>query len=157
MRAQTAIEFLMTYGWAILVIVVVGIALASLGFFSPGFWGGSKRITGFSDVGVEDFRYSNTNRNLTVILANRYGSDVQITNAWLTYAGKTYGLNTTKPGDCNGTTLSTGQKKTCSFIFDTSVPSITGTISATLTIEVTPTTGLRVPFNVSGTISGPVS
>jgi len=158
MRAQTAIEFLMTYGWAILVIVVVGIALASLGFFSPGFWGGSKRITGFSDIGVKDFAYY-SNKTLELILINRYTSDVNITNAWLIYGGKPYSLNSTDSGTCKYKKLVVGQEQTCYLIFNDTANGLptSGSISATLTIEAKPLAGLRVPFNVSGTISGPVS
>jgi len=154
MRAQTAIEFLMTYGWAILVIVVVGIALASLGFFSPGFWGGSKRITGFSDVGVEDFKYTTASDNLTVILWNRYGKPITLDNAWLTIGGVTYSANLTL-STCDGS-LAEGQRKQCDWVF-INVPDQTGTLSATLTMQFTPQTGLQVPVNSSGTISGPVS
>ncbi len=35
MKAQSAMEYLMTYGWAILIIAVVLIALFSLGVFKP--------------------------------------------------------------------------------------------------------------------------
>ena len=34
-KAQGAMEYLMTYGWAILIVVVVGVALAALGVFNP--------------------------------------------------------------------------------------------------------------------------
>ncbi len=35
MRLQSAMEYLMTYGWAILIIAVVMVAMFSLGLFSP--------------------------------------------------------------------------------------------------------------------------
>jgi hypothetical protein len=35
MRAQTAAEFLVTYGWAILIISVIMVALFASGFFNP--------------------------------------------------------------------------------------------------------------------------
>ncbi|MCW1301159.1 MAG: hypothetical protein QW507_02625 [Candidatus Nanoarchaeia archaeon] len=155
MKAQTAIEFLMTYGWAILVIIVVGIALASLGFFSPGLWMGSKRITGFSDIGVEDFVYYDSNKSLEVILVNRYTTNVNITNAWIVHDGNTYEINTTNPGSCRGGVLTSGQKLRCNFIFTNL--SVTGSISANLIIEFTPLAGLQTPLNSSGTIYGPVS
>jgi hypothetical protein len=37
-KAQAAMEFLMTYGWAILVVLVAIAALAYFGVFSPGKW-----------------------------------------------------------------------------------------------------------------------
>ena len=36
-KAQSAMEYLMTYGWAILIIAVVMVALFSLGIFNPSF------------------------------------------------------------------------------------------------------------------------
>ncbi|VVB76378.1 Uncharacterised protein [Candidatus Tiddalikarchaeum anstoanum] len=35
-KTQSAIEFLLTYGWAILIIIIIGFVLYSLGFFNPG-------------------------------------------------------------------------------------------------------------------------
>jgi len=41
MKGQTAIEYLMTYGWAILIILIVAGVLAYYGIFAPaGFLGG---------------------------------------------------------------------------------------------------------------------
>ncbi len=34
-KGQSALEYLMTYGWALLILVIVGIALYSLGVFNP--------------------------------------------------------------------------------------------------------------------------
>ena len=44
-RAQSALENLMTYGWAILIIIIVAAALYAMGVFNPAAWSG-KRITG---------------------------------------------------------------------------------------------------------------
>lgn len=35
LKGQGAMEYLMTYGWAILIVVIVGVALAALGVFNP--------------------------------------------------------------------------------------------------------------------------
>jgi len=35
MKAQTVGEYIMTYGWAILIVIIVGLALNSLGLFNP--------------------------------------------------------------------------------------------------------------------------
>ncbi|MBE5728259.1 hypothetical protein IHE51_00125, partial [Candidatus Parvarchaeota archaeon] len=34
-RSQSALEYMMTYGWAILIIVIVAVVLYSMGIFSP--------------------------------------------------------------------------------------------------------------------------
>ena len=46
-KSQSALEYMMTYGWAILVIVIVAAVLYSLGIFSPSS-SLSTTITGFS-------------------------------------------------------------------------------------------------------------
>jgi hypothetical protein len=50
-KSQSALEYMMTYGWAILIIVIVAGVLYSLGIFSPSSSTGTT-ITGFSDFGV---------------------------------------------------------------------------------------------------------
>jgi len=47
-RGQGAMEYLMTYGWAILVVVIVGVALWYMGVFNLG--GSAKTMTGFGPV-----------------------------------------------------------------------------------------------------------
>ncbi len=54
-RAQSAVEYLMTYGWAILVIIVVGAALWKLGVFDVSKYTGSAKlsISGFTVSGSQ--------------------------------------------------------------------------------------------------------
>ncbi|MCL4399099.1 LamG domain-containing protein [Candidatus Parvarchaeota archaeon] len=49
-RSQSALEYMMTYGWAILIIVIVAAVLYSLGIFSPSS-SISATVTGFSNLG----------------------------------------------------------------------------------------------------------
>ncbi len=51
-KSQSALEYMMTYGWAILIIVIVAAGLYSLGIFSPTN-SASTSITGFSNFGVQ--------------------------------------------------------------------------------------------------------
>ena len=46
-KGQGAMEYLMTYGWAILVVMVVGIAMWQLGLFKPN---SAMTATGFSKI-----------------------------------------------------------------------------------------------------------
>ena len=46
-RSQSALEYMMTYGWAILIIVIVAVILYSMGIFNP-----SSSITFTSSVCV---------------------------------------------------------------------------------------------------------
>jgi len=48
-KGQGAMEYLMTYGWAILVVMIVGIVLWQLGVFG-GAGGGVNRATGFTTI-----------------------------------------------------------------------------------------------------------
>jgi len=50
-KAQAAMEYLMTYGWAILIVIIVAAALFALGVFNPSTWTG-KQATGFANLGV---------------------------------------------------------------------------------------------------------
>jgi hypothetical protein len=82
-KAQTALEYLMTYGWAILIIIIVGAALYALGVFSPGTFTG-KRSTGFSGFQINDFKLAQ-NGNLTVSYGNRLGKTVLLNSINATY------------------------------------------------------------------------
>ncbi len=75
---QGALEYLMTYGWAILIIVIIGGALYSLGIFNPMTWlAGSKRATGFSNIEVRDWALKSD--GLTIVLGNRAGKALVVT------------------------------------------------------------------------------
>ncbi len=58
-RGQAALEFLMTYGWAIMAIVIVGAALFALGFFSPQIFAAGKGCLGFSALSYVDHLFAN--------------------------------------------------------------------------------------------------
>lgn len=68
----------MTYGWAILVIVIIGGALYSFGIFNPMTWlGNSKRATGFSSIEVRDWALRSD--GLTIVLGNKAGMAIVVT------------------------------------------------------------------------------
>ena len=50
-RSQSALEYMMTYGWAILIIVIVAVILYSMGIFNPSS-SITTTITGFQSLGV---------------------------------------------------------------------------------------------------------
>jgi hypothetical protein len=50
-KGQSAMEYLMTYGWAILIVIIVAAALYALGVFNPGMYTGA-RATGFANIGA---------------------------------------------------------------------------------------------------------
>jgi YVTN family beta-propeller protein len=86
-KSQSALEYMMTYGWAILVIVIVAVLLYSLGIFSPSSYV-STSITGFSGVTVSAASVSPIEVGIEV--QDISGSPIQITAVNATLNGKTY-------------------------------------------------------------------
>ncbi len=78
-KGQSALEYLMTYGWAILIIIVVGGVLYYYGVFSPGKIVGESKV-GFSKVQIDTWGVDAANDDLKVIFENRVGKDITITN-----------------------------------------------------------------------------
>lgn len=76
-RGQTALEFMFTYGWAILIILIITVMLWQQGLFNQG----SRVRPGYSGfwgvIPYEDFRY-NEGGTLTIPLSNRVGGQVTI-------------------------------------------------------------------------------
>ncbi len=81
-KGQTAIEYLMTYGWAILIILVVGGVLYYYGVFSPSKLVGKSK-TGFqAGVDLVDWAVDGGNPAvIRVLLTNKAGVDVEIFDA----------------------------------------------------------------------------
>lgn len=81
-KSQGALEYLITYGWAILLIVIVGGALFALGVFNPSNWLSNKRATGFSSFHVDDWAFypGQGLGTLTLVVGNKFGSDLRIHN-----------------------------------------------------------------------------
>ncbi len=90
-KGQSALEYLMTYGWAILIIIIVGGVLYYYGVFSPGKLVGESKI-GFSRVYVDTWGVSGD--TLSLIIENRAGKDINITEV---YIDGTDGLTGTIP------------------------------------------------------------
>lgn len=79
-KGQTALEYLITYGWAILVILVVLAVLWYYGIFNPATWAGEQVISG-SAFQITDKSLGST--TLTLVLGNKVGSRVNITSTAL--------------------------------------------------------------------------
>ena len=103
-RGQTALEYLVTYGWALLVIVIIAGILWYFGVFNPAKWTQEKQCGGFSSVQCIDFKI-NTSGILTLKIGNKAGTA-------LTSLNITAG-NGTKMLCTGGTTLAANQQVTC--------------------------------------------
>lgn len=70
-------EYLMTYGWAILIVIIVAAALFALGVFNPSTYTGYT-ATGFATLGAPtEWQYSGSTFNLT--LKNQVGQTINVT------------------------------------------------------------------------------
>ena len=76
-KSQSALEYMMTYGWAILVIVIVAAVLYSLGIFSPSS-SLSTTVTGFSSFSVNGICLNNG--AMKISLQNGVGYEINLYN-----------------------------------------------------------------------------
>ncbi len=78
MRGQTALEYLITYGWAIVAISVIIMLLFYLGAFNPTAWVPVRdEAVGLSTFGVTDFTVNGTGV-ITLYLVNNAQSSVNL-------------------------------------------------------------------------------
>ena len=77
-KSQSALEYMMTYGWAILVIVIVAAVLYSLGIFSPSS-SLSTTVTGFANTPISSAAFTN-NGGLAFSVGDLVGYPIEITN-----------------------------------------------------------------------------
>ena len=80
-KGQTAMEYLMTYGWVIIIILVVVALLWSYGVFTPGVFTKPQAV-GFSSFYISDWKLA-TDGTLTVYLSNQIDHDVNITKIYV--------------------------------------------------------------------------
>ncbi len=97
-RGQAAMEFLMTYGWALLVVLIAIGALAFFGVLNPSrFLPNSCTLApGFS---CNDFRASDGDDNILVVIQNGLGDNLN---------SVTLKLSGSNP-DCGGSSSTTGR------------------------------------------------
>ncbi len=90
LRGQAALDFLMTYGWALMLMALVVASLFALGIFDVGNFVGN-RASGFVQVGVVGWRVSPAGA-FTLLLKNNAGTDINITmiNATLSQSNVVY-------------------------------------------------------------------
>lgn len=82
-KGQTALEYLITYGWAILIILVVLAVLWYYGVFDPSRWAGESANCP-SSFSVLDYDLAQLNASagtgtLTLVLGNTVGNRIKVT------------------------------------------------------------------------------
>ena len=154
-RSQSALEYMMTYGWAILIIVIVAVILYSMGIFNP-----SSSITftssGFSPFTVSSSLCNNLGYKIAVLagpIPNNANS-LTINKVYLTSAT---GANTTTASYTltNPVTLKSGQSATI-LIPNVACNSANTHYSLSAKIQYSydvPTIGLQT-VNTTGTVAG---
>ncbi|MBI4174846.1 MAG: hypothetical protein HY517_04320 [Candidatus Aenigmarchaeota archaeon] len=124
MKGQGAIEYLMTYGWALLVIVVIAAALFFLGVLNPSSYTQS-RCSGFQYFTYKDQKVTPTSYNLQLSNGPR---DIAITTMTVLDGTATVSTATQAPASTSaGTdflvnaTLSTTKKAGDSFSYSVAI------------------------------------
>ena len=153
MKGQTAIEYLMTYGWAILIILIVAGVLAYYGIFAPSsFLGPTAR--GFGQVQVLN-PWAVSSTTMTLNLANRVGGAINVTSIAATVDNNPY--------TCTPTAelyIASGEDDTftCTIAGGITGAATGDTYSATLVISYRyPSDASSAAFSTSGTITGTYS
>lgn len=88
MKGQTALEYLMTYGWAILIVIIAIGALYALGLTKPCRWTGTQ-ITGFTGGGfqVSTPRFDASDDDLVIDAQRIQSASVTFNSSSATYKG----------------------------------------------------------------------
>src|SRR3989344_6097263 len=95
-KGQAAMEFLMTYGWAILAAIVAIGVLAYFGVFSPGKIAGSNAIVN-NPFYAASWQVNTTDVNLEIL--NNGGDSVIVYNLTVTGSGTSVGINCGNKGN----------------------------------------------------------
>ena len=93
-KGQTALEYLITYGWAILIILVVLAVLWYYDVFNPAKWAGEQEYcpADFELLGAEVSGAGSPGGTLKFVLGNKVGNQIVVDN--ITVAGDIAGTNT---------------------------------------------------------------
>jgi hypothetical protein len=162
-RGQAAMEFLMTYGWAILAAIIAIGVLAAFGVFSPNRLVGSSAALNaplnadafniVSDAGVAADGACNGNDCISIDVIQSSGESITVTLASITLTSGAIGTCTDVTGLPGG--WSSGTPQTLNFdcgVTDAwnSGDTLSGDISITYTAG-----GSSLPQQSTGTIRGP--
>lgn len=104
-KGQSALEYLVTYGWAILAIVIIAAVLWYFGIFNPSKWTSSTGSGGFAAVTVIDYTVGADN-NVTMSLGNKVGRTITLTSCY----GGDVNLTTTSTVQCSMTGAPAGNQ-----------------------------------------------
>ncbi|MFA4946256.1 MAG: hypothetical protein WC607_01805 [Candidatus Micrarchaeia archaeon] len=107
-KGQSALEYLVTYGWAILAIVIIAAVLWYFGVFNPSKWTESKQCGGLASFSCVDYVVNATN-GVTLSLGNKVGRSVIVYCTGNTPVNTTLGLTTPVSCTVQGTASGSNQ------------------------------------------------
>ena len=99
-KGQAALDFLMTYGWAIALVVIIAAVLFAMGLFDTSNFVGNK-AAGFAGIAVNSWNINSAGL-LQVRLMNQVGKRIQIDNVTAVMTGGTSQVNSTAANVSNG-------------------------------------------------------
>ena len=129
-KGQTALEYLITYGWAILVILVVLAVLWYYGIFNPSGYAGEQVKEG---TAFQVLAYQLHKDRLDLALGNKLGVNLNVTKIVLT--GDAVGTNSTLGVSVNAGSNATMRAPVTSGIATTANAGQTMSITATITYD----------------------
>jgi len=145
-EGQTSFDFLMTYGWALLLIVIVIGALFALGVFNVGSFTGPT-ATGFAQIGMIDWNVNNSG-SLSLKLQNLAGMDIRVTGVSGLYGNSNFSYIISNVSIPNGE---------ASDVFNVgTIGSVSPGLYYTLPLRITYTDFSGFNYTETGTISGTV-
>jgi hypothetical protein len=155
-------EYLMTYGWAILIVIIVAAALYSLGIFNPSTWTGA-RATGFTNMGAPaagawKLSATNASNQFQLVLKNNLPSRISVTGVDVkigTTLCENEAINNVDVGSSGGITegISSAFTVTASCGTQTAGSSYTSTVSLTYDNLDTGLTALSESGSLTGTVT----
>ena len=154
MKAQAAMEYLMTYGWAILIVIIVAAALWALGVFNPSTWTQAS-ATGFSGFQIPSGGWQVSSSQVVVLLKNSAGANINVTGITATYGSGTTAASTPPTGSGLGVQLAANNQTQFTLSGGTFSGPSSGS-SYTLTVKIiydNLETGLK-GFTSQGTLTG---
>jgi hypothetical protein len=92
LHGQAALDFLLTYGWALALVGIVVAVFFMFGIFDISNFMGSKAV-GFSEVAVKDWRMD-TDGTFTIMLTSHSAHGINITNVSIAIENRTACINT---------------------------------------------------------------
>jgi hypothetical protein len=148
-KAQSAMEYLMTYGWAILIVIIVAAALYALGIFNPATYTG--RIpTGFTTLGAPTDWDLTSNGDFDIILNNKLASQITIWNFTVMLGDQT-------DWDDTPVLLAPGAELQYPYALSFTSPTPTSGTTYSVDVEILYSTGVGFNHTESGRVTGLVS